>query len=73
MSKKEYTGVNLPVAILTFAAVAAVMAVGLAVLKLNTMVTFILIPCIRMMTAPIFPVVFPSICVMMPVQLTVSI
>ena len=40
MGKKEYTGVNLPVAILTFAAVAAVMAVGLAVLKLNTMVTF---------------------------------
>lgn len=42
MSKKEYTGVNLPVAIFTFAAVAAVMALGLAVLKLNTMVTFIL-------------------------------
>ena len=42
MSKKEYAGVSLPVALLTFAAVAAVMAVGLAILKLNTMVTFIL-------------------------------
>jgi NhaC family Na+:H+ antiporter len=42
MTKKEYTGVSLPVALFTFAAVAAVMAVGLAILKLNTMVTFIL-------------------------------
>ena len=34
--------VSFPVAILTLVVVAAIMSVGLAVIKLNTMVTFIL-------------------------------
>ena len=41
MSENKKT-VSLPIAILTLVLVAAVMSLGLAILKLNTMVTFIL-------------------------------
>ena len=40
--KKEFKKVSFPVAIVIFLIVAAIMAVGLAILKLNTMVTFLL-------------------------------
>lgn len=40
--KKEFKKVSFPVAIVIFLIVAAFMAVGLAILKLNTMVTFLL-------------------------------
>lgn len=42
MTEKERKHVSLPLAIFTLLIVAAIMAVGLAVMKLNTMVTFIL-------------------------------
>lgn len=41
MSENKKT-VSLPVAIITLIIVAGIMSVGLAILKLNTMVTFIL-------------------------------
>ncbi len=40
--KREFKKVGFPVAIVIFLIVAAIMAVGLAILKLNTMVTFLL-------------------------------
>lgn len=42
MEKNTKKMISLPMALLTLAVVAAIMSVGLAVLKLNTMVTFIL-------------------------------
>lgn len=42
MSNSEKKTVGLPMAIFTFIVVAAIMSVGLAILKINTMVTFIL-------------------------------
>ena len=42
MSNSEKKTVGLPMAIFTFIVVAAIMSVGLAILKINTMVTFII-------------------------------
>ena len=43
MAEKETKHVSMGMAILTLLIVAAIMAVGLAVLKIDTMVTFILV------------------------------
>ena len=40
--KREFKKVNFGTAIIVFLVVAAIMAVGLAIVKLNTMVTFLL-------------------------------
>ena len=42
MSANQKKTVSFPIAILTLAVVAGIMSLGLAILKLNTMVTFIL-------------------------------